>query len=110
MAFDFQVLLATTNLAVVPVLTGFTIAIDAPNRTDSYPAQALLAGGSVITFATPFNGGPGGSAVPNVQATIVGATAGDDLIMTWSASAITAQVKNGGVGVARTVSFIAQGY
>ena len=110
MAFDFRVVLASSEASVSAVLTGFTVAVDAPDRTDSFPAQAVASGGSTITFTAPFNGGPGGSATPNVQATILNATPGDDLIMTVTASAITAQVKNGGVGVGRTVSFIAQGY
>ena len=92
------------------MLTGFTVAVDAPDRIDSFPAQAVAATGSTIPFAAPFNGGPGGSAAPNVQATILGAAPGDDLILTVTAAAITAQVMNGGAGVARTVSFIAQGY
>ena len=110
MAFDFRVVLASSEASVSAVLTGFAVAVDAPDRTDSFPAQALAAGGSTLTVASPFNGGPGGSATPNVQATILNASPGDDLIMTVTASAITAQVKNGGAGVARTVSFIAQGY
>ena len=110
MVFDFRVVLASSEASVSAVLTGFTVAVDAPDRTDSFPAQSVASGGSTITFTAPFNGGPGGSATPNVQATILNASPGDDLIVTVTASAITAQVKNGGAGVARTVSFIAQGY
>ena len=109
-AFDFRVVLTSADASVSAVLTGFAVAVDAPDRTDSFPAQAVAAGGSTLAFASPFNGGPGGSATPNVQATILNASPGDDLIMTVTASAITAQVKNAGAGVARTVSFIAQGY
>ncbi|MDR3508439.1 MAG: phage tail protein [Caulobacteraceae bacterium] len=108
--FDFQVSLSTTDPSVLPVLTGFSIGVDAPDRTDSFPSQTVAAAGSTIIFGTPFNGGPSGTSAPNVQATIIGASPGDDLIMSVSSTAITAQVMNGGVGVARTVSFIVQGY
>ena len=74
---------------------------------------AEAAGGTTLTFSSPFNGGPGGAsgANPNIQVSILGATPGDDVLITGvSLSGVTIQVKNGGVGVARTVNVAVQGY
>ena len=116
-AFDFRVLIGTLQLGVVPVVTQMTISVDVPDRIDSYPGTATSAGADVtLTYQqaganTPFNGGPFGSATPNVQATILNAQAGDDLIISSSsASAISFSVKNGGARVVRTVSLIVQGF
>ena len=113
MAFDFQIGLSTVNSTVIPVVTAFTVTVDAPDRLDSYVSQSIAAGGTTLTFSSPFNGGPGGAsgANPNIQVSILGATPGDDVLITGvSLSGVTIQVKNGGVGVARTVNVAVQGY
>ncbi len=116
--FDARVDLQTFDPTVQAHLSDFIFSVDVPDRVDHYTNQALLAGGTAITFqpdgsGTPaaFNGGPGGALVPNIQVTILNATAGDDVVLTGvSLSGCTVQVVNGGIGVARNANVIAQGY
>jgi hypothetical protein len=109
--FRSRVILDTLDDTVFPILSQYSFAVDAPDRLDSYVNQALSAGGTTLTYTVPFNGGPGGASAPNVQVTILNATAGDDVLITASSlSSVTIQVKNAGSGVARNVNVIVQGY
>ena len=116
--FKARMQLVTSDPQTIPVLEGFTFAIDVPDRDDHYVGLSVAAGGTTLTFmpdglatAAPFNGGPNGASTPNIQVTIVNAQAGDLLSLTGvSLSQCTVQVLNGGVGVARTVNVLAQGY
>lgn len=115
--FDARCQVITYDPTVQAHLSQFVFSVDVPDRVDHYTNQALLAGGTSITFrpdggsTAPFNGGPGGALVPNVQVTILNATAGDDVVLSSvTLSACTVQITNGGVGVARTVNVIAQGF
>jgi hypothetical protein len=116
--FDARCQLITYDSTVQAHLSEFFFSVDVPDRVDHYTNIALLAGGSTVTFQpdyasspAPFNGGPGGAIVPNIQVTILGATAGDDVVVSGvSLSGCTVQVVNGGVGVVRNVSVVAQGY
>lgn len=116
--FDFRMKLRSPDAAVSAYLAAFTIAVDVPDRIDHITDLTLDAGGTAISFRpdgagadAPFNGGPNGASTPNVQVTIRGATAGDDIFVTsLTLSGCTVQVKNGGSGVARDVDIIVQGY
>lgn len=116
--FDFRMKMQAPDPAVAAYLAAFVFAVDVPDRVDHITDLTLDAGGTAITFRpdnagadAPFNGGPNGAATPNVQVTIRGATAGDDIFVTsLTLSGCTVQVKNGGVGVARDVDVIVQGY
>jgi hypothetical protein len=111
MAYDFRVVVASSDAAVIPILTGFAFSVDVPDRIDSYAGLALSAAGTAIAYTSPFNGGPNGSAVPYIQATILGASPGDDLILTGITNAgVTARVVNGGAGVARSINLTIQGF
>lgn len=90
-----------------------------PNRIDKYLNVAIAAGGTTIAFTPansttpkPFNKGPITAAHPNGEPlpgwwVIYNNQPGDQLIASaLSLSAITLQVLNGGVGVARTFSSI----
>ena len=110
-AFDCRVLLGTLDTAIAAAITDLTFAVDVPDRTDTGTGVAVAAGGTAVTFASAFNGGPGGAPVPNVQITVLGAGAGDTVALTAVAkTGFTVQVLNGGTGVARNVNWIAQGY
>ena len=118
-AFNLRVLLSSSDPQVIPILSGLSFLVDVPDRDDWFTGLAVPAAGLPVLYAsglqgnpaTPFNGGPGGAAVPNIQITIVNAQAGDDAILSnQSKSGFTVQVLNGGVGVARTVNIVAQGY
>ena len=119
MVFDARMQLKTYDPTVQAILSGFTFAVDVPDRDDHYVNQAIAAGGTTINFtpdggstAIPFNGGPQGSPTrPSVQVTILNAVQGDDVVISGlSLSGATIQVLNGGSGVARNVNILAQGY
>jgi hypothetical protein len=108
--------IASGDPSTIAVLEAFKFTVDVPTRSDHYNIS-LAAGGSTITFApdggsaAAFNGGPIGQANPHLQVTIVGASAGDQVLVTGlSRSQVTIQVVNGGSGVARTVNVLAIGY
>jgi len=110
MAYDFQVLLATSDPTVVGVLSDFVVEVDVPTLTLS-GSLTTATGGTAVPYSSTFNGGPDGAANPNLQVTVIGGSAGDTvLISAASTSGFTVQVVNGGVGVARTVNYVAQGY
>ncbi len=102
------------------ILTGMTFSVDVPDRDDHYINKAIASGaGTAISWQpdgagspVPFNGGPAGSPTsPAIQVTILSASAGDDVVLSSvSLSGATVQVLNGGVGVARNVNILAQGY
>lgn len=117
--FKARMQLQTFDPTVEAILTGFVFAVDVPDRDDHYVNKPIAAGGTTITFvpdgtitAAPFNGGPQGSpSVPNIQVTILNAQAGDIAVISGvSLSACTIQILNGGVGVARNVNLLVQGY
>jgi hypothetical protein len=117
--FNFQVILESSDPTVIPILSGFSFMVDVPDRLDTFTGLMIPAGGMPISYASGlqgnpaavFNGGPNGSPVPNLQVTIVNASQGDDVILTnQKTDGFSVQVFNGGVGVARMVNIIAQGY
>ena len=128
--FNFRLLLETVDPNTICYDLEFTFTVDVPDRIDSNGIVGgvltsltnllLDAAGTTITFASntqtaavgeAFNGGPGGSSVPNIQVTIRGATAGDDVMVTAvSLSGCTVRVMNAGAGAARNVDIRPQGY
>jgi len=85
----------------------FTWTVDMPDRIDESPdgGEAIDAAGTAIGYATPFQ------RTPSVQVTVIGGADGDSILVTPSTeSGFTVRVFNGGVGVARTVDWIAKGY
>jgi hypothetical protein len=110
-AFDFQLVLSSSNSLITAVATRFAITVDVPDRVDEF-TFALPAAGGGVTYATPFNGSSGGpGAAPSPQVTILGASAGDDVSITnVTLAGFSAQVVNAGVGVARTIAIRTQGY
>lgn len=108
--FKARVLLSTSDTQVAPYLSGLKFVVDVPDRIDG-GTLTTAAGGSSVSYSAPFLGGPAGGGTPLVQVTVVNATAGDDVILSaQSASGFTVQIKNGGVGVARAINWLAQGY
>ena len=76
-----------------------------PDRNERGANVAILAAGSAITYATPFQ------VAPSVQIAIVNPTAGDQIFLTpQSTAGFTVQIKNAGTGVARTINWLSQGY
>lgn len=86
-------------------LTRLRIYFDVPDVTDSGTVTSSLSGTEAVTFAKTF------MAAPKVAATVIGATAGDEVFLTSiTTTGFNVEVKNAGSRVARTVHWISHGY
>jgi hypothetical protein len=103
--FKFRLRIASSSATVTTVVTTFDITVDMPDRTETSINIAIAPGGTAVTFTPPFQ------ITPSIQVTILGATEGDQEILTGAGvSGVTIQVKNGGAGQARNVNVTAQAY
>ena len=103
--FKFRVQMASTHQKVAGVLDQFTPRVDVPDRILK-GRDNILAGGSTITYGVPFH-----DVAPNLQIAINNASQGDTIFLTApDPNGFTVQVKNAGVGQARSIDWIAQGY
>lgn len=103
--FKFRANLNSYDQNVIAALDGFTFTVDMPDRVDKGTSIAIPAGGLSVAYDTPFQ------VPPNVQATILSASQNDDVLLTAeSRFGFTVQIISGGVGVARTINWLAQGY
>ena len=103
--FKFKAILTSTVSSIIAALDAFAFTVDMPDRVDKGTNLSVVAGGQAVAYGTAFQ------VAPNVQVTIINATAGDDIVLTAQATGgFTIQVKNGGVGVARVINWLAQGY
>ncbi|MBI3444569.1 MAG: hypothetical protein HY055_04255 [Magnetospirillum sp.] len=113
MAFDFRVRIVSWDAQTIPVLSGFKFSVDVPDRTEDHAVILGAGAATIITYpGAAFNGSKGGQGVaPNPQITIVGAQAGDDLVLSGiTLAGFSVQVVNGGAIVARTINYRSQGY
>jgi len=116
--FNARMQISSSDPQTEAILESMKFTVDAPDRIDDYIGFSCAAGGSTLTFtpngsgsAAPFNGGPGGASLPQLQVTILGEVAGDIVVLSGeSLSQVTIQIKNGGTGVARTLNVLAKGY
>jgi hypothetical protein len=109
--YDGRLLLTSSDPQVFPVVEGFGFAVDVPDRTDVGTSVAVPGSGASILYVAPFNGGADGDPVPVVQITVLNAQEGDTVVLSaQTLSGFTVQIKNGGVGVARNINWIAKGY
>jgi hypothetical protein len=103
--FKFRANLFSETPGVVAVLEDMIIRVDVPDIVKTGSNVSIAAGGTAISYPVPFH------ATPNVQVTIYGATAGDDIVLSGQSSAgFTVQIVNGGSGVGRYINWLAQGY
>ena len=103
--FKARITLYSYSINITPELSAFVFSVDVPDRNDKNNGVAISAGGTTITYTTPFH------AVPNNQITITNATANDDVVLTSETiNGFTVQILNGGVGVARNINWLSQGY
>lgn len=107
---DFRLVLQTSDSNITVMVTGFSFAVDVPNRIDNYAAIATSATTGQVTqvFTKPFNGGPGG--LPHILYAVQNEQAGDVVTFTTTLSQVTFTITNGGNPVARTLNVTAQGY
>lgn len=104
-AFQARLLIASADPQVRIVVSALTYLVDVPDRVDTGTSVALTAAGLAVAYSAPFN------AVPNVQITILAASAGDDAVVTASTAAgFSVAVVNGSADVARSINWVAQGY
>ncbi|HCY17183.1 MAG TPA: hypothetical protein DHV21_14615 [Curvibacter sp.] len=109
--FKARLLVASSDPQVTGFITSLNFSVDVPDRIDPYQAVTSASAATPITYSKPFNGGAGAGGLPLVQCTIVGAMAGDDIVIsspTLSGCAI--DVYNTGARVMRTVNVQIQGY
>lgn len=107
-AYKPRLVVETTDPQVYGFITAFDFSVDAPDRMDNGNAVAILASGSTISYDTAFNSP---AANINTQITIVGASSGDDVVLSaQTQNGFTVQIMNSGVGVARTINWVSQGY
>ena len=103
--FKFRVLLTSSDPSVTAVLDTLAFTVDMPDRIEKGTAINCPAGGLLVNYVKQFQ------IVPNVQITIQGAVQNDDVVMTNpTKDGFTVQVQQGGVGVARIINWLAQGY
>ncbi|HUC63441.1 MAG TPA: phage tail protein [Alphaproteobacteria bacterium] len=103
--FMAQILIASDDPQVRVVVSALTFLVDVPDRVDTGTAVAVPTSGLAVAYATPFN------AVPNLQVTILSASAGDDAIVSGSTiSGFSISIENGGAPAARSINWVAQGY
>jgi hypothetical protein len=116
--FKFRIALRSRDATVRGVVTAFSISVDVPDRLERITDYVLADSGETFEFVpegaadpVPFKGGPDGAVVPNIVVTIQDFEAGDEIFVSdKTLSDVTIQIKNGGVGVVRTIDFIAQGW
>lgn len=116
--FRAMVQLASNDPQTQAILEDFAFAVYAPQRIDDYVGLSVPASGLTLLYTpngisapTPFNGGPGSAALPQLQVTILNAQPNDSLVLTnQSLAGCTITVFNGGVGVARIINALAKGF
>ena len=93
------------GVTLSPVVTDFAWSISMPDRLVDVGSIACPATGLAVTFTPAFQ------ITPSVAVTILNAQAGDVVTfpMAIGPSRRHDQVTNGGAGVARNISYIAQG-
>jgi hypothetical protein len=105
-AYQFQAILTSGSPTVTPAISQLRVNIDMPDRTAGGRNITTAAGGSVITFATPFH------ATPAISVTAQNMATGDYYAITGpSASGFSIQFFNAGsTGISRTFDYLAKGY
>lgn len=116
--YTAAMMLITHDAGVSAYCLGFKLTVDVPDRIERYTGLAIPAAGLTITFKpegaaspAPFNGGPSGSTVPNVQVTIINSNSDDNVYLSArTLSSVTIRILNSGIGVARTCDVVVQGW
>lgn len=117
MAFDAMMVLSTNDPAVIAEALSFVFSVDVPDRNDDYDFTTTTSP-HTLAFqpnggASPaaFNGGPGTATVPNIQASIINPSDGDEIVITdVSLAACLIAARNAGSYVARNMHVRAQGF
>lgn len=103
--FKIRALLYSYNDQVTPVLDKLVFTVDMPDRYETGTNISATAGGISVTYDTPFQ------ITPNVQVTIIGAVANDDIVLSnETENGFDVKIINGATNVTRNINWIAQGY
>ncbi|AHB05622.2 hypothetical protein U875_09705 [Pandoraea pnomenusa 3kgm] len=110
--FTARLLLSSTDPTIKPVVDQFSFTVDMPDRLDTGTNVMVLSAGLDVVFSTSFNAGPDEGPLPHIQATLLNATLGDQIIITnQSLGGFSVQVLNAaGAPVTRRINWSAQGY
>jgi hypothetical protein len=109
--FKFRLLIYSLDLAVSAVVSALVVEIDVPDRLEHHQIATSSSAAVAVPYGVAFNGGPGDSAIPLVQGTVINAQAGDDLVISdQTSTSCTVSVFNTGVRVVRMVNIQAQGF
>jgi predicted phage tail protein len=103
-AFKFRLILTSYNEQIAPYVTNFEFTVDMPDLYEAGNSVSTTSS-KTITYANNF------STAPDVQITIVNATAGDDAILTnQTDESFDIIIKNSGANVVRTFNYFVKGY
>jgi hypothetical protein len=109
--FNFRLYLESFDTTAAVSVLGFKWTVDMPDRVDSGTDVAVDAAGTTIAYKTAFHGGSNDALVPGPNITVLNAQPGDTVVLSnQTLTGFTVQIMNGGVGVARSINWIAQGY
>ncbi|HYM01362.1 MAG TPA: hypothetical protein VET85_00370, partial [Stellaceae bacterium] len=118
--FNLQVQLSSADVQTQEILESLVFSVSIPDRIDDYVGVTIPAGGlSLVYFVNgtssavpaPFNSGPGGQALPQIQVTIAGEQPGDVVSLTnQTLSGAPVQILNGGQGVQRIANLLVKGF
>lgn len=108
-AYEFKLTVDSDDPAKNIDISELSVTVDVPERDERFINQAIAAGGTTITYATPF------FAQPFTAASINNSLSGDSVKYTHVTSGgkwtgVTVQVLNGGAGVARNGDVLIRGY
>ncbi|MEW5832137.1 MAG: phage tail protein [Campylobacterota bacterium] len=103
--FKMRLLFESKNQNISIKVDTFSWAVDVPDRTERGNALSVPAEGITVAYSRPFLG------IPNTQITILSAQENDDVHLSdQTLNGFTVQIKNGGVGVLRSINWMSQSY
>lgn len=104
-AYEFKLVVTSDDASHQINVTVLGIQVDMPDKVQQGQGLTAAAGGTDVTYATPFK------AVPALGITVSNAQAGDTVVITGEATTgFHIQVTNGGGGAERTFNYLAKGY
>jgi hypothetical protein len=103
-AFKFRLVLSSFNQDVTPLITNFEFTVDMPDLYEAGSTESDISSKTIV-YEKNF------STAPDVQITIVNATAGDDAILiNQTDQSFDIIIKNSGTNVVRTFNYFVKGY
>ncbi len=102
--FNLRMNISTQDPQIVPLISEFSFTIDMPDKSDTGNIL-LVENGQSVLYNSQFH------MIPNPVITILNAVDSDKVLLTnQTESGFAVQITNNGVGVSRSINWIAQGY